>query len=983
MNVKRLIYWGFAAACVVAGISLSIVDKDGHYELTWQGTELMAKPKPDEYHDLASLQVFNRVLLQLQENYVDPARFDPSLMLATSLDALQKNVPELLLVFDRKVKEKPTSVVVNIAGQSKTFSLENIDNLWEMSLRYKSILQFIQDYLPKDVKQSDLEYTAINGILSTLDPHSLILSPETYRSMAEGNRGKFGGLGIVVRMIDGVLIIVEPVEGDVPALKAGLKEGDQILSIDGTPTLNMGIQEAVNLLKGEPDTTVHLSVMRKGWKTPKNIDVVRAEIEIPSLESDQLGDHIAYIKLKSFQGNTQSEMLKALAKLKKDMGDIEGLVLDLRGNPGGLLDQAVLVADNFLPKDSNIVTTVGVNEKFKKPRNASGESQQPNYPIIVLMDSSSASASEIVAGALKNNNRALIVGDKSFGKGSVQVLYELPDKSALKLTIGQYLTPGNQSIQSVGIVPDIQLVPMRALSGDDIDLYPKLWQRREETLGSHLDNQKATKNQKTAYNLRYLSKRYTLPEDELEDDSVITLEDIDKIIKTKQKTSKPVEDPQVRLAKAILSKTGTAYERKAMIKKFVAQADSLQDEEDQALVEALDKLGIDWQKCGSPQNPKLDLKIETDKPNNTIDAGASIVIRATATNNGTETVCRVAGRTESTLGRTNDREFIFGKIEPGTSVTREMTIKTNHAQSSRVDDFIMKLYLDDGSPVPENSLAENTIYLTTVSQPLPAFAIHYTLLDKDGKTIHPGNGLLDDDEEITMHIQVTNEGRGTAKKPLIFIKNNASEIQLIDARAETDPLETGASLTRDFKFKTTKVSAADVQIELHVYDKSSTHTLVEKIAIQTARSEHVEDASVKLAKGTRHVLETTPMRVSPVKIANSLIDVPKDTIVNVDAEANGYAHIQAGPVTGWLPLDVLEPSKLAASSLTPKAIATIPRITLADMAHETDKETFTVEADVTAFAPLRDYYIYAGTEIDHTYNVEKVAYTPLETKTGH
>lgn len=982
MNVKRLIYWGFTAACIVGGITLSIVDKNGHYELAWQGSELMAKPKLDEYHDLASLQVFNRVLLQLQDNYVDPDRFDPPLMIASALDSLQKNVPELLLVFDRKVKEKPASVVVNIKGQSKTFSLENIDNLWEMSLRLRSILSFIQDYLPKDVKPRDLEYTAINGILSTLDPHSLILTPETYRSMAEGNRGKFGGLGIVVRMIDGVLIIVEPIEGDVPALKAGLQEGDQILSIDGTPTLNMSISEAVDLLKGEPDTTVHLSVMRKGWKTPKNIDVVRDEIEIPSLESDQLGDHIAYIKLKSFQGNTQSELLKSLTKLKKEMGSIEGLVLDLRGNPGGLLDQAVLVANNFLPKDSNIVTTVGVNEMLQKPRNATGDSQQPNYPIIVLMDSSSASASEIVAGALKNNNRALIVGDTSFGKGSVQVLYELPDKSALKLTIGQYLTPGNQSIQSVGIVPDIRLVPMRALDGD-IDMYPKTWQRREETLGSHLDNQKATRDQKTAYNLRYLSKRYALPEDELEDDSVITLEDIDKIIKTKQKTNKPVEDPQVRLAKAILSKTGKESERESMIKTFISQADSLQDEEDQALVETLGKLDINWQKCDKPQNPKLSLTIETDKENNTFDAGSSFVIRATASNTGSEPLCRVAGRTESTLGRTNEKEFIFGRIEPGQSVTRQMTIKTNHAQSARVDNFNMKLYIDDGTPVPETSYAENTIYLTTLSQPLPAFAIHYTLIDKDGKTLRPGNGLLDDNEEITMRLQVSNEGRGTAKKPLIFIKNNAKEIKLIDARTETEPLETGASLTRDFKFKTTDVGAADAQIELHVYDKSSTHTLIEKIALQTVRSEHVKDASVKPAKGTRLVLKTTPLRVSPVQTANSLTDIPKDAIVAVNAEANGYAHIHAGPVTGWLPLDALEPSAQPAVSLTPKTIATIPRIILSDMAHETDRNTFVVDADVTAFAPLRDYYIYTAADIDHTYTVEKVAYAPLESKSGH
>lgn len=329
LSRKRIIYWGITGAILAAGLVMSVVERDGRYAFEWRGSELMAQPKVDEFHDIASLQVFNRVLLQLQQNYVDASRLEPSVMIAMALDSLQKSIPELLLVFDRKVKEKPTQVTVNIAGQSRTFGLDQMNNLWEMSLRLRGILAFIQEYLPKDAKPRELEYDAINGMLEALDPHSLILSPEVYKSMMEGNRGKFGGLGIVVRMIDGVLIVVEPIEGDVPAKRAGLQEGDQILAIDGTPTLNMNVSEAVDLLKGEPDTTVRLNVMRKGWKEPRLIDVTRAEIAIPSLESDPLGDRIAYLKLKSFQGNSQSEMVRALEKLKKEMGGIDGLLLDL------------------------------------------------------------------------------------------------------------------------------------------------------------------------------------------------------------------------------------------------------------------------------------------------------------------------------------------------------------------------------------------------------------------------------------------------------------------------------------------------------------------------------------------------------------------------------------------------------------------------------------------------------------------------------
>lgn len=979
MSKTRWIYWGIVGALAVAGLSLSIVRRDGHYEFEWNGADLMAQTREDAaYHDIASLQVFNRVLLQLQQNYVDPGRLQPNLMLCSALDNLQKSVPELLLVFDKPIKESPTQVTAKIGNAEQTFSLTKIDNLWEMSLRLRSILIFIQDYLPKDANQRELEYEAVNGMLSALDPHSVILSPELYRSMMEGNRGKFGGLGIVVRMVDGVLIVVEPVEGDVPARKAGIEEGDQILTIDGTPTLNMNISEAVDLLKGDPDTTVRLSVMRKGWKSPKTIDVVRAEINIPSVESAALDDKIAYIKLKSFQGNSQREMDKALSTLGEQMGGIHGLILDLRGNPGGLLDQAVMIADNFLDTGT-IVTTVGVNDTLSQARKATKGTAQTEYPIIILMDSSSASASEIVAGALKNNDRALVVGDTSFGKGSVQVLYELPDKSALKLTIGQYLTPGNLSIQSVGIVPDIQLVPMVARDGD-VDLYPKPWVRREESLGGHLVNQMALKNQKPGYALRYLSQRYDLPEDNYEEDSVITLEDVDKIIKSKPKTKKPSDDPQVRLAQQILKRTGNTHNRSMMLDKFIASADSLQAEEDDSLVKALAQNGIDWQKGQNPQSPNLAIAITTDKPDNRMTAGESYTIRATATNNGSEPVYRLSARTDSTLGRINDKEFIFGTVPPGGSVTREMTVKSNRAQASRVDHLGVKLYLDDDTPIPETSLASGDIELETVAIAQPEFTIHYAIIDYDGNSKNVGNGLLDDGETVTVRLWVSNDGEGTAEKPLVFLKNKSPEIKLLDARAETDALKTGERFVRDFTFQTTNVTPSDISLELHVYDKASTRVLIENIAFKTAKSDEIDNVSVQRANGNMKVQTETKLHVSPLLSANALVSLPSNTVVQQDAVVGDFTHIRAGDVMGWVASSALVPTDESMTSIEPKTIATIPRIHLAKTAHVTDADTFDLTANVTAFAPLKDYYVYTTYEIDHEYNYQKVAYSPLSSE---
>ena len=974
LSKTRWIYWGIVASLTIAGLSLSIVKRDGHYAFRWDGAELMAQTREDtSYHDIAALQVFNRVLLQLQRNYVDPSRLDPNLMLVSSLDNLQKSLPELLLVFDKPIKESPSQVTARIGSAEKTFSLENIGNLWEMSLRLRSVLRFVQEYLPADAKPRELEYDAINGMLMALDPHSVILSPELYRNMMEGNRGKFGGLGIVVRMVDGVLIVVEPVDDDVPARRAGIEEGDQILSIDGTPTLNMNITEAVDLLKGDPDTVVHLSVMRKGWKSPRDIDVTRAEINIPSVESAQLDDNIAYIKLKSFQGNSQREIDKALAKFNSEMGGIHGLILDLRGNPGGLLDQAVMIADNFLASGT-IVTTVGVTDTLSQTRKATKGTTQADYPIVVLIDSASASASEIVAGALKNNDRALIVGDTSFGKGSVQVLYELPDKSALKLTIGQYLTPGNLSIQSVGIVPDIRLVPMVARDGD-IDLYPKPWVRREESLGGHLVNQKAVKDQKPSYALRYLSQRYALPEDAFEEDSVITLEDVDKIIKAKPKSKKPGDDPQVRLAEEILKRTGNANDREVMIEKFIASADSLQSEEDKILVSALEERGIDWQKGQNPENPQLRLELSTDKPDNRISAGDTYVIRATATNLGDAPLYRVSGRTESTFGRVDDKEFIFGYIAPGASVTREMTIKTNRAQTSRVDNLRLGLYLDDGTPIPEKQLASSEIELETVERPQPDFAIHYAIIDDDGRSKNVGNSLLDDDETVTVRLWVSNDGTGTAEKPLVFLKNKSKEIKLLDARAETGALAAGERFVRDFTFKTTKVSSADVAMQLHVYDKASTRMLVENIAFKTSKSDDIETSRVEKAEGNVVLNEEAKLYVSPTPTSNALIRIPAGAIVKRDAVVGDFTHIKAGEAMGWVESTALDPStQTHINSVDPKTIVTIPRVKLEQMPHVTDSDSFELRAAVTGFAPLKDYYIYTAYEIDHEYQYQKVAY---------
>src|SRR6185295_6951355 len=287
---------------------------------------------------------------------------------------------------------------------------------------------------------------------------------EAYKEMNLTTSGQFGGLGIVISIRDQQLTVINPMPGT-PAFRAGVKKYDRIMKIGGESTLNMGLNEAVQHLRGAPGTKVTVFLRRDGpdgWQTPKPFELTREVIKVASVESKLLADNIGYVRLKQFQANTAKDLDDALLDLKKN-GELKGLVLDLRGNPGGLLEQAARVSDKFLVSGP-IVATVGNpgSGEDREEKAAHPEGTEPNYPIALLVNGSSASASEIVAGALKNHDRAVLIGETTFGKGSVQLVFtELPDRAALKLTIAQYLTePGDISIQGTGVTPDIELDPM-------------------------------------------------------------------------------------------------------------------------------------------------------------------------------------------------------------------------------------------------------------------------------------------------------------------------------------------------------------------------------------------------------------------------------------------------------------------------------------------------------------------------------------------
>ncbi|MCX8027741.1 MAG: S41 family peptidase [Thermodesulfovibrionales bacterium] len=341
---------------------------------------------------------------------------------------------------------------------------------------FTEVLSLIKKNYVEDVKTKDIIQGAIKGMVSSLDPHSSYLTPEAYKELQVETKGEFGGIGIQIGIKDNVLTVIAPIE-DTPAYRVGIKAGDKILKINNESTKNMSIHDAVSKMRGKKGTSLTLTIYREGMKEPKDYTIIRDIIKIKSVKSKMLQDNIGYLKLTQFQEASAQDMVKALDKLKKD--GMVALILDLRNDPGGLLNSAVEVVEHFLPPNKLVVSIKG--KKGEKTEYFT-EKERPGFtdiPMVVLVNQGSASASEIVAGALKDWNRAVIVGVQTFGKGSVQSLIPLSDGSGLRLTTAKYYTPKGTSIQGVGITPDIVV----KLESKDTKEIPVI---REKDLDRHL-----------------------------------------------------------------------------------------------------------------------------------------------------------------------------------------------------------------------------------------------------------------------------------------------------------------------------------------------------------------------------------------------------------------------------------------------------------------------------------------------------------------
>ncbi len=348
-----------------------------------------------------------------------------------------------------------------IAGQDKSQD----DNIYKQLELFNIVISKIQRDYVTEVTSKDLIYGALKGMLRSLDSHSQFMDPPSYTEMKVDTEGQFGGLGIEITMADNVLTVVSPIE-DTPAFDVGLKPNDKIIRIDGKTTKNMNLMDAVKKLRGKPGTKVTINVLRPETHEFLEISIVRAIIKIQSVKDvKMLADGIGYIRITQFQEKTSTELENAMNELEKK--GMKGLVLDLRSNPGGLLNEAIAVADKFIGGGKMIVSTKGRIANQNKEYRASSTATHPHLTLVVLVNGGSASASEIVAGAVKDWRRGILLGTKTFGKGSVQSVFPLKDGSALRLTTAKYFTPSGVCIHKIGIQPDIEVEYKKLVTEDE------------------------------------------------------------------------------------------------------------------------------------------------------------------------------------------------------------------------------------------------------------------------------------------------------------------------------------------------------------------------------------------------------------------------------------------------------------------------------------------------------------------------------------
>ncbi len=886
-----------AALLLVACALASVITVTRHGGLLGLGGSraLLAQPRRerarDPNYDLVRMSVLRHVLLEINNNYVDPGRVHPREMLLKGLDAIQRSVAQVLV---RHEDNAPT-LTVRVDTHEQTFNLADVNAPWDLEARWREIFTFLQTHLRgTDVNLQDVEYIAANGMLRTLDPHSVVLTPEQFHEMQIQTGGHFGGLGIVISIRDGQLTVMNPMP-ETPAARAGLHRYDRIVKINEESTTTMSLSEAVNRLRGEPRTPVTIWVTRAGaggWTVPRRFDLTRAVITVRSVDHRLMANGVGYARIKSFSETTGEELTRALRQMREQ--GMRSLVLDMRGNPGGLLEQAVAVADLFL-RDGTIVVTAGNRREEREERGAEADGTEPDYPLAVLIDGGSASASEIVAGALKNHNRAVIVGGTSFGKGSVQTIRTLPDGGALKITIAQYLTPGDVSIQGVGITPDIELMPM-TVDALDMDLDADKIFPRESDLSAHLTNTRARGGDHPAETLRYF-----FPTEEREQ---LRLRGADDVADDGFR-----EDFSIRFVRDLLSAAARPG-RRELIADARPLLDRTRTEQVGLVARALQPLHVDWEEGADGGASNLEVTTRTSRPENTGAPGEAFDLTVTVTNRGTTPVYRLRANTKSDNPMFENREFVFGRVNPGETRTwtaplglceyegfrpgssslpapgtRKVCL-VPRAALSRTDGIRLE-WSEAHGHVPQ---AVEPIRASIRGLERPVFAYGWQFAEQRGGG--NGDGRVQRGERMTMFLTLKNVGRGRTFIARANLKNlSGAGVLLHDARFDINNMQPGEERRVAFTFDVAATfREEELKLELVVEDEDLREVTTQKIRVPIAAAA----GPVATSTGSFTSGADLELRESPAADARVVMRAGTGAVFPITAQSGEWVRVDAG-----------------------------------------------------------------------------------------
>lgn len=945
---NRLMRSRLNLAMVVAAGALALVltvirqSPEGVVSIELNTQEVRAAPGVAQItrHDLSALKIFNLTLIRIKDRYVDPARVDPRRMLYAALDSVQFNIPEVLVEPD----PAQAKVRVTVNDKPETFDTSDVDSPWRLAAKLRKVFRFIETNMNAGADLAKVEYAAVNGMLSTLDPHSILMDPEQARDMDVSTSGKFGGLGIVIRMVERKLTVVRPMK-DTPASRKGIKAGDHIVRINQEPTENLTSNEAVDRMRGDPRTGVTLYIERKGHDGLMRFDLVRDVIRVSQVEHKLLDRGVGYVRVKQFSKGIASDVGEAMREMSSK-GAI-AWILDLRGNPGGLLEEAVQLADLFVDAGTIVTTVSGRDREARRADHGFGDTSSS---LAVLVSGGSASASEIVAGALKNLDRAAIIGTRTFGKGSVQELYDNEDKSKLKMTIAQYLTPGDRSIQNLGIVPDILLqrmyIPEKNDSPQDfVRLLAPTRTYGEKDLDAHLVSTFAKDVDKPAHEVPFVVERRKPPagappdvgppddEDDADDDEII-------------------EDFEMRFAKQLVSSV-TAATRPKLIAGAQKIVQSTRADEEKKLVAALQTIGVDWGAAptpAAPVKPSLEVAVVTS-PSGRVAAGDIVTLTATVKNTGTEPAYRVLARIQGDDPIFEDTELPIGRVVPGETRTYTARLQIPKDALDRVDRLGVEVR-EARNAVAHVIPAE----LKIEAAPRPVFAYAWQLID-DGN----GDGLVQRGEHYRLQVQIKNTGAGPTQEATVLLRNATGDGVMLDkSRAELkDPLAPGQIKEIEFPLATDATLKGDeMVVELMAYDSALDVQASDKLHFKLA-----PPVGSQTRSGEVTAKAAAAIRAGASDEATIVGHATKGASYPVVATYGTWTKVKlntAGTKVGFLPASALAAGGAGQTQFTQVWNSTPPMIALNLKGLETSASTYRLTGNAAGEQRVEDVYIFVS-----------------------